>query len=93
MNQLTKKFKKDFTRNPFKNKDNKIVLGQTPNLPILVFAAAKFVQLLTNGGVYEIFSRIGFGALFVWAWLEFFEGVNVFRRILGLMVLVFIIIN
>lgn len=80
-------------RNPFRDKDNKIVLGQIPNLPILVFAAAKLMQLLVNGNVSEIFARIGFGALFVWAWLEFLDGVNAFRRILGLMVLVFIIIN
>ncbi|MBD1942562.1 hypothetical protein H6F50_09370 [Coleofasciculus sp. FACHB-712] len=31
--------------------------------------------------------QVGSGALFTWAWQEFFDGVNYFRRALGLVVL------
>ncbi|HEY9908282.1 MAG TPA: hypothetical protein V6D18_11845 [Thermosynechococcaceae cyanobacterium] len=30
---------------------------------------------------------MAFGSLFTWAWLELFQGVNYFRRSLGLIVL------
>jgi hypothetical protein len=34
---------------------------------------------------------LAFGSLFTWAWLELFQGVNYFRRALGLGVLIGVI--
>jgi hypothetical protein len=34
---------------------------------------------------------LAFGSLFTWAWEELFQGVNYFRRALGLLVLVSLI--
>jgi len=69
----------------FRDQEGKIVIGQMPNLPILVGSAATFLQLvLPSGKIQTAFALIMFGTLFTWAWQELFEGVNYFRRSLGL---------
>lgn len=93
MKSFLKTLKQDLCRNPLKDKEGKYVIAQFPNVPIMLFVLAKLMQQITSGGVNEIFSRIGFGTLFVWAYLEFSQGVNSFRRALGLLVLIFIVIN
>ena len=73
----------------FKDSEGNIVLGQMPNLPILVWVTATLLQLVfTSGKVYAGLNVIAFGSLFTWAWQELFDGVNYFRRALGLVVLV-----
>lgn len=73
----------------FRDSEGKIVLAQPPNLPILVGLAATFLQfILPSGGLQTGADLVGFGALFTWAWLELFQGVNYFRRALGLVALV-----
>jgi hypothetical protein len=37
-------------------------------------------------------AAVAYGSLFTWAWLELFQGVNYFRRSLGLLVLVGVVI-
>lgn len=77
----------------FRDSEGKIVIAQMPNLPLLVGLAATFLQFMLPGGKIQITSKlVAFGALFTWAWLELFEGVNYFRRALGLIVLVGIIL-
>lgn len=72
----------------FRNSEGKIVLAQMPNLPILVGLAATLLQLiLPSGKIQTGLDLVAFGALFTWAWQELFEGVNYFRRALGLVVL------
>ena len=76
----------------FRDSEGNIVIAQMPNLPILVGLAATFLQLVVpTGQIQTGLDLIGFGALFTWAWQELFEGVNYFRRALGLIVLVGII--
>lgn len=77
----------------YKDKDGKVVIAQKPNLPILVWVASIIITRLSSGEIQSIFSLIGFGALFTWAWLEIFQGDSYFRRALGLVVLVFTIYN
>lgn len=68
----------------------KYVFWQTPNLPIMVwFVALVLGKLLQQGTIHQILSLVSFGALFTWAYLEIFQGVNNFRRALGLAVLIF----
>ena len=75
-------------RKVFKDKNGKIVLGQKPNLPIIVWFTALLLTKITNSTLQDLFAIMSFGALFTWAWLELFQGVNYFRRVLGLLVLV-----
>ena len=72
----------------FRNAEGEIVLAQSPNLPLITWLAATLLKLiLTSGMPYALLNTVAFGALFTWAWLELFDGVNYFRRTLGLIVL------
>jgi hypothetical protein len=73
----------------FRDSEGKIAVAQPPNLPILVWVVASLLQLvLTSGKIHTGLDLIAFGSLFTWAWQELFQGVNYFRRALGLVVLV-----
>jgi len=63
-------------------------LAQLPNVPIIVWLAALIVAQLLNGKAQHVAQAVSFGAIFTWAWLELFQGVSYFRRLLGAVVLV-----
>lgn len=78
----------------FEDKSGKMVYGQIPNLPIIVWAAAKVLTLMPwTGPIQPILGALAFGALFTWAWLEIFDGANWFRRILGITVMTLILLE
>ena len=73
----------------FRDSQGQIVLAQMPNLPIIVWLTATLLNLIpANSNIHTGLDAIAFGSLFTWAWLELFQGVNYFRRSLGLVVLV-----
>ena len=73
----------------FRDKDGNIVIGQPPNPPILVWASASVLQLIfKTGAIHTGLDLIALIAIGVWAVGELFQGVNYFRRSLGLIVLV-----
>ncbi|MBD2154513.1 hypothetical protein [Leptolyngbya sp. FACHB-16] len=72
----------------FGDSDGNIVIAQKPNLPILVcLAATLLASLLTSGNIHRGLDALAFGSLSTWAWQELFQGINYFRRSLGLIVL------
>ncbi|PZV18825.1 MAG: hypothetical protein DCF20_01855 [Pseudanabaena sp.] len=76
----------------FRDSEGKIVLAQMPNLPLIVWVVVTVLKLIfTTGKISTGLEVIAFGALFTWAWEELFQGVNYFRRALGLLVLVSLI--
>lgn len=76
----------------FRDSEGNIVIAQMPNLPILLGSTATLLQfVLPSGNLQTALGLVGFGALFTWAWQELFEGVNYFRRSLGLIGLVTLI--
>jgi hypothetical protein len=76
----------------FRDREGKIVLAQMPNLPLIVWIVASiFKMILTTGKINTGLELLAFGSLFTWAWEELFQGVNYFRRALGLLVLVSLI--
>ena len=64
----------------FRDHRGNIVLFQSPNL-------------VSAGRMQSLFQTIGFGALFTWAWLEVFSGCNYFRRVLGVIVMIGLVVN
>lgn len=69
----------------FRDSEGHIVIAQPPNLPVLAGVAAVTLQFLLPGGQLQVAAQLfAFGALFTWAWQELFNGVNYFRRALGL---------
>jgi hypothetical protein len=77
----------------FRDDEGNIVIAQKPNLPILVWASSSLLQLVGLEGKLQYgLELIAFGTLYAWAWMELFQGVNYFRRSLGLVVLVGLIV-
>ena len=73
----------------FRDDKGKIVLGQMPNLPLIVWIVASLLSLIfTSGKTNTVLDFLANGSLFTWAWLELFQGVNYFRRALGLAVFI-----
>ena len=71
------------------NRDFKIrgyTIGQTPNLPLIVVIVAAMVGRITEQGLVtnRIAGSVFFVSLSIWSYLETFEGVNAFRRVLGI---------
>jgi hypothetical protein len=63
-----------------------------PNLPLIVWIVANLLALFfTNGKINTVLVLLADGSLFTWAWMELFQGVNYFRRLLGLAVFIGII--
>jgi hypothetical protein len=78
----------------FRDSDGNIVLAQMPNLPIIVWITASLLKLVfTTGEINTGLDALAFGSLFTWAWLELFQGVNYFRRALGLGVLIGVMVS
>ncbi|MBW4672756.1 MAG: hypothetical protein KME52_01515 [Desmonostoc geniculatum HA4340-LM1] len=76
----------------FRDSDGKIVIAQMPNLPLIVWIVTSLLALIfTSDKVNTVLEILANGSLFTWAWLELFQGVNYFRRALGLVVFIVII--
>jgi hypothetical protein len=73
----------------FTDRNGRLVLWQFPNLPLIAWGSAWLVARFSNGDIARVASLIAFGASFTWAWMEAFEGVTPFRRMLGVAVLIF----
>ena len=73
----------------FRDGNGEVVIGQLPNLPIIVWAVASLLKAFYNTGKINLgLDILASGSLFVWAIQELFQGVNYFRRGLGLIVLI-----
>ena len=89
-----KKTLKELFLGIFKNSQGKVVITQKPNVPIMVwFIAAVLGYFIVGGTLGRVLDYIATVALICWVLLEVFYGVNVFRRILGSIVLLLIILN
>lgn len=76
----------------FRDSDGNIVIAQMPNLPLIVWIVTSILALIfTTGKINTVLDVVANGSLFTWAWMELFQGVNYFRRSLGLVVLIGII--
>ncbi|MDZ7954765.1 MAG: hypothetical protein RMY16_23500 [Nostoc sp. DedQUE12b] len=77
----------------FRDSNGKIVLAQMPNPPLILWIVASLLTLVfTSGKINTALDFVAYGSLFTWAWMELFQGVNYFRRALGLAVLIAMIV-
>jgi hypothetical protein len=73
----------------FRDDSGNIVIGQKPNLPIILWGLASLLQIIfTTGPLNTALNLFATGALLIWAGQELWQGVNYFRRGLGLLVLI-----
>ena len=76
------------TRRIWHDKEGKVVLWQRPNIWLAIwFLAAISGLIVSHGRIMKAAYFIGSAALVIWALLEIFQGVNYFRRGLGVVVL------
>lgn len=76
----------------FHDKHGQLVIWQWPNLPVYGWLAFQALSALTHSPRFkEGFDNIATAFLFTWAFLELTQGVNYFRRLLGLVVLAYLI--
>lgn len=71
----------------WKDEAGNVVLWQMPNKPIWVWVGFTLLSLFFSGKTADVFGGIASIALIIWALLEIFQGVNYFRRALGLLIL------
>lgn len=78
----------------FKNKDGHIVLFQWPNFLLWSWIFLKLLAyLLPNGSWHVGAEQLSRAVLFAWAYLEITTGVNYFRRLFGLLVIMYIVVS
>ena len=76
----------------FQDKDGKIVLGQSPNLPIIGWFVSLVLSFaLHSGSISNGFKSLSSAFLLLWAYLEITDGVSYFRRFLGVIVAVVVL--
>jgi len=78
----------------WRHKEGHIVVFQFPNIWLIAWLVLEFVSLLVSSHRVEIISWwLATAALGVWSLLEIFQGVNYFRRLLGLCVAVLTLLS
>jgi Co/Zn/Cd efflux system component len=77
-----------YSKRFFQDKHGKIVIWQMPNVPLWIWVGCSVLGwAMKRGIVHTAAGIIGTIALIVWALLEIFSGVNIFRRVLGIVVM------
>lgn len=78
----------------FRDKAGRVVIGQKPNFPLIAWAIltviAHFADPGTGQTIAQTLARL---SLLVWAALEIGQGVNGFRKLLGIIVLCFSLVS
>ena len=77
----------------WKDRRGRVVIWQTPNVFLIAWAVLTVISLFFNGHTADVISVAGSVALIVWAALELFKGVNYFRRVLGLVILILSVLS
>ena len=76
------------------DKNGKLVLGQSPNLPIIGWIAFKAASIpVSDQRLKTGLESVATSFLFVWAYLEITEGDSNFRKLLGAVIMSVIILN
>jgi hypothetical protein len=69
-------------------------VGQSPNPPILVaFAALLLGWLVDSGTVHDVARAVFYVAITIWAYEEAANGVNGFRKAIGIVGLILIVVS
>lgn len=76
----------------WKDKHGEVVVYQHPNIWLIGWVVLAFVSLFVNEKLADILWHISLGVLAIWALLEIFKGVNYFRRTMGVVVLLLVVL-
>ena len=67
-------------------------IAQFPNPPLIIGLVALGLRYLASGAWADALGAIGYVFIGAWAYLELTAGVNLFRRVLGLAGLAYIVV-
>lgn len=77
----------------WKDKDGNVVIYSRPNALLIAWVVLTLASLFAPRGMFEaIFWWASLAVLTAWSLLEIFKGVNYFRRTLGALVLIMVIL-
>lgn len=77
--------------NFFKDKNGKVVIGQSPNAPLWI-AIVLWICVYIPIPVVQSFAKLAvIPVMLYWSYLEVFFGVNTFRKLLGIVVTIYYI--
>jgi hypothetical protein len=68
-------------------------VAQLPNAPLIVGLAGIGIAKLTDGDVHDVAYAVSRVGLVIWAYEELAHGVNWFRRLLGAVALVWLVVS
>jgi hypothetical protein len=68
-------------------------IAQFPNLPLIVAILAGAVGRFLDGRAHSYAASVSYLALAIWAYEELVHGVNWFRRLLGLAVMIVLVVR
>jgi hypothetical protein len=80
-------------RHFFTDKKGDVVLIQAPNAELYTVGVFWLVSIFTADRLSEIFYYLFLIALFVWATKELTHGSSAFRKLLGLLTIIYILIK
>lgn len=72
----------------FKDKKGRVVIVQSPNLPIIGWVVLRVMSEFIAGNAKQIIGGAASGLLLIWAILEIVKGDSGFRKLLGATVFV-----
>jgi hypothetical protein len=76
----------------FRDEEGHTAVWQWPNLPLWGWLGCRAVAFLLPAGHLKMgSSQLGTAFLFTWAYLEITDGDSIFRRVLGVVVMTWII--
>lgn len=80
--------------NFFKDKERHVVIWQWPNMILWGWIVSKLLTMLnTSSQISDGLSALSTALLFTWAYLEITKGVSYFRRTLGAIIMLAIVIG
>ena len=78
----------------FKDKHGNVVIWQWPNLALIGWITFSLLALIFNKGrINTGLGAIATSFIFTWSYLELTKGTNYFRRSIGLIVMVLVVVN
>ena len=77
-----------------RDRHGKVAVWQTPNVPLVGWLSCLvIVHLVPSGSFKSGISSLGTAFLFTWAYMEITGGASYFRRVLGSVVLVSVLVG
>lgn len=75
----------------WKDERGRLVIFQWPNKWLYIWAGLVFISFFTTGTAASFWYYLSMGVLSIWALLEVVRGASYFRRLLGCLVILFIL--